>query len=38
VLVAGRTRYEGQLSGLALDGDVEAGFFRLLETADAGVG
>lgn len=38
VLVAGRTRYEGSLAGLALDGDVEAGFFRLLETADAGVG
>ncbi|MGW1145060.1 ABC transporter ATP-binding protein [Streptomyces sp. NPDC002454] len=37
VLVAGRTRYEGTVSGLALDGDVEAGFFRLLETADAGI-
>lgn len=37
VLVAGRTQYEGPLAGLALDGDVEAGFFRLLETADAGI-
>ncbi|MEU8568892.1 ATP-binding cassette domain-containing protein [Streptomyces pathocidini] len=37
VLVAGRTRFEGPLTGLALDGNVEAGFFRLLETADAGI-
>ncbi|MDC0772897.1 ABC transporter ATP-binding protein [Streptomyces sp. HD] len=37
VLVAGRTRYEGALAGLAVDGDLEAGFFRLLETAEAGV-
>ncbi|GAA3137899.1 hypothetical protein GCM10010466_31000 [Planomonospora alba] len=37
VLVAGRTRYEGSLAGLAADGDVEAGFFRLLEASDAGV-
>ncbi|MZF87637.1 ATP-binding cassette domain-containing protein [Streptomyces sp. SID5643] len=37
VLVAGRTSYEGPLAGLAVDGDVEAGFFRLLETADAGI-
>ncbi|MFG2141126.1 ABC transporter ATP-binding protein [Streptomyces sp. NPDC048650] len=37
VLVAGRTRFEGPLAGLALDGDVEAGFFRLLESADAGI-
>ncbi|MFE7571658.1 ABC transporter ATP-binding protein [Streptomyces sp. NPDC057539] len=37
VLVAGRTQYEGPLAGLADDGDLEAGFFRLLETADAGV-
>ncbi|GHH40753.1 ABC transporter ATP-binding protein [Streptomyces candidus] len=35
VVVAGRTRYEGLLGGLAVDGDLEAGFFRLLETADA---
>ncbi|MGX1128845.1 ABC-type multidrug transport system ATPase subunit [Streptomyces glaucescens] len=37
VLVAGRTRYEGSVDGLAVDGDVEAGFFRLVETADAGI-
>ncbi|MBT2398833.1 ABC transporter ATP-binding protein [Streptomyces sp. ISL-100] len=37
VLAAGRTQYEGSLAGLALDGDVEAGFFRLLETADTGI-
>lgn len=37
VLTAGRTQYEGSLEGLAVDGDVEAGFFRLLETADAGI-
>ncbi|MFF2330188.1 MULTISPECIES: ABC transporter ATP-binding protein [unclassified Streptomyces] len=37
VLVAGRTQYEGSLADLAIDGDVEAGFFRLLESADAGI-
>jgi ABC-2 type transport system ATP-binding protein len=37
VLVAGRTRYEGPVDGLAVDGNVEAGFFRLVETADAGI-
>ncbi|MFJ8648229.1 ABC transporter ATP-binding protein [Streptomyces sp. NPDC093546] len=37
VLAAGRTQYEGPLAGLAVDGDVEAGFFRLLERADAGI-
>ncbi|MEV0982241.1 MULTISPECIES: ATP-binding cassette domain-containing protein [unclassified Streptomyces] len=37
VLVAGSTRYEGPLDGLAVDGDVEAGFFRLVETAGAGI-
>ncbi|MFF4605282.1 ABC transporter ATP-binding protein [Streptomyces sp. NPDC001339] len=37
VLVAGRTQYEGPLAGLAIDGDVEAGFFRLLETTDGGI-
>ena len=33
VLVAGRTRYEGTIEGLALDGDLESGFFALLEEA-----
>jgi ABC-type multidrug transport system ATPase subunit len=37
VIVAGRTRYEGSLQGLASGGDLEAGFFRLVETAGAGV-
>ncbi|MEW2246879.1 ABC transporter ATP-binding protein [Streptomyces sp. NPDC058733] len=37
VLVDGRTRYEGPLDGLAVDGDVEAGFFRLVETTGAGI-
>jgi ABC-2 type transport system ATP-binding protein len=31
VLVAGRTRFEGGLADLALDGDLEAGFFGILE-------
>ncbi|WP_019547652.1 ABC transporter ATP-binding protein [Streptomyces sulphureus] len=35
VLVEGRTRYEGALAGLAPDGDLEQGFFRLVESADA---
>lgn len=37
VLVAGRTRYEGDLHGLAVDGDLEAGFFRILESSGCGV-
>jgi ABC-type multidrug transport system ATPase subunit len=37
VLVAGRTRYEGEIAGLAVDGDLEAGFFRIIETAGGGV-
>ncbi|MFF9345846.1 ABC transporter ATP-binding protein [Streptomyces sp. NPDC014734] len=37
VLASGRTQYEGPLAGLAIDGDVEAGFFQLLEAADAGI-
>ncbi|MFF3730692.1 ABC transporter ATP-binding protein [Streptomyces sp. NPDC002476] len=37
VLASGRTQYEGPLAGLAIDGDVEAGFFRLLESADAAI-
>ena len=37
VLVAGRTAYEGALHGLAVDGDLEAGFFRLLEKAGSAV-
>ena len=32
VLVAGRTRYEGEVSGLAVDGDLGAGFFRIIES------
>ncbi|MFG2445266.1 ABC transporter ATP-binding protein [Nocardia fluminea] len=32
VLVAGKTRYEGTLAGLAGDGDLETGFFRILES------
>jgi len=31
VLVAGRTRYQGTVEGLAAGGDLEAGFFRVLE-------
>lgn len=31
VLISGRTAYQGNLAGLAADGDLEAGFFRLLE-------
>jgi ABC-type multidrug transport system ATPase subunit len=37
VVVAGRTRYEGSLQGLAAGGDLEAGFFQLVEVAGAGV-
>ncbi|MFE0021746.1 ABC transporter ATP-binding protein [Amycolatopsis sp. NPDC059021] len=37
VLVAGRTRYQGELRGLAVNGDLEAGFFRILETCGSGV-
>lgn len=37
VLVAGRTRYEGSLPGMAVDGDLEAGFFRILDECGAGV-
>jgi ABC-type multidrug transport system ATPase subunit len=37
VLVAGRTRYEGELDGLAVDGDLEAGFFQILESGGSGV-
>lgn len=37
VLVAGRTAYEGPLHGLAENGDLEAGFFRLLEKAGSAV-
>ncbi|MET8999267.1 ATP-binding cassette domain-containing protein [Amycolatopsis sp. NPDC004169] len=37
VLVAGRTRYEGEVRGLALDGDLEAGFFRIIESVGGGV-
>ncbi|MEV6426937.1 ATP-binding cassette domain-containing protein [Nocardia sp. NPDC051463] len=32
VLVAGKTRYEGTLAGIAGDGDLETGFFRILES------
>ena len=35
VLIEGRTRYEGPVDELAVEGDLEAGFFRLLETAGA---
>lgn len=31
VLVAGRTCYEGDLQGIAVNGDLEAGFFRILD-------
>ncbi|MBX6385942.1 MAG: ATP-binding cassette domain-containing protein [Microbispora sp.] len=37
VLVAGRTAYEGPLGGLAVNGDLEQGFFRLLEEAGSTV-
>jgi ABC-type multidrug transport system ATPase subunit len=37
VVVAGQTRYEGPLQGLAAGGNLEAGFFQLLERAGAGV-
>jgi ABC-type multidrug transport system ATPase subunit len=37
VLVAGRTRYQGDLDGLAVNGDLEAGFFRILENCGSGV-
>ncbi|MFI9625599.1 ABC transporter ATP-binding protein [Streptomyces sp. NPDC052042] len=37
VLASGRTQYEGPLAGLAVDGDVEAGFLQLLESADAAI-
>lgn len=37
VLVSGRTRYEGPLSGLAGGGDLEEGFFALLADGGAGV-
>ncbi|MFI6999196.1 ABC transporter ATP-binding protein [Nocardia sp. NPDC050175] len=33
VLVAGKTRYEGDLQGIAGDGDLEEGFFRILESS-----
>ncbi len=33
VLVSGRTRYEGDLEGMAVGGDLEAGFFRIVEKA-----
>ncbi|WP_069165966.1 ABC transporter ATP-binding protein [Nocardia altamirensis] len=33
VLVAGKTRYEGDLDGIAGDGDLEEGFFRILESS-----
>lgn len=37
VLVAGRMHYEGNLDGLAMNGNLEAGFFRILESSGAGV-
>ena len=37
VLVAGRTRYEGPVAGLAVDGDLEAGFFHIVESVGGGV-
>lgn len=37
VLVAGRTRYEGTVECLAVNGDLEAGFFRILESAGSEV-
>ncbi|MFI5535422.1 ATP-binding cassette domain-containing protein [Nocardia sp. NPDC051900] len=32
ILVAGKTRYEGTVQGIAGDGDLEEGFFRILES------
>ncbi|PWV48524.1 ABC transporter ATP-binding protein [Nocardiopsis sp. L17-MgMaSL7] len=37
VIVHGRTCYEGSLSGLAPDGDLEAGFFSLVERTSSGI-
>ena len=37
VLVAGRTRYEGEVGGLAVNGDLEAGFFEIIESVGGGV-
>lgn len=37
VLVAGRTHYEGPVEGLAVNGNLEAGFFRIVESAGSGV-
>jgi lantibiotic transport system ATP-binding protein len=37
VLVAGRTRYEGEVGGLAVNGDLEAGFFTIIESVGGGV-
>lgn len=37
VIVHGRTRFEGPLSALAHDGDLEAGFFSLVEGTSSGV-
>ncbi|WP_035303421.1 ABC transporter ATP-binding protein [Actinokineospora inagensis] len=37
VLVAGKTRYEGPVDGLAVDGDLEAGFFRIIDSVGGGV-
>ncbi|WP_017591106.1 ABC transporter ATP-binding protein [Nocardiopsis potens] len=37
VLVRGRTRYEGPLDGLARGGDLEEGFFSLVEQTSPGV-
>jgi len=37
VLVEGRMRYEGPIDELAVDGDLESGFFRLLESAYSGI-
>lgn len=36
VLVDGQVRYEGNVADLACDGDLEKGFFRLLESAGTG--
>ncbi|WP_432847903.1 ABC transporter ATP-binding protein [Amycolatopsis sp. CA-161197] len=37
VLVAGQTRYEGEVQGLAVNGDLEEGFFRIIENVGGGV-
>lgn len=37
VLVAGSMAYDGPLDGLAVDGDLETGFFNLVTRTDAGV-